>query len=188
MTVHRTLPVDSARPRRIDGWALALALAWLAGACASGPPTQAPSQVGSSASPSGAVTTQSGGPPLAVMTVDGGGRHEGELGTFVYRGSGTDAPWLPATALDSVAVKPDSRLTVRLGDQGLIGPWSATIAPAGDDQAERAQLLAREGTVGGLRESIELPAPPPGAWVLMADLNYGDGSGSGAYYWLVDVR
>jgi hypothetical protein len=34
--------------------------------------------------------------------------------------------------------------------------------------------------------NVELSAPPPGDWVVMARLDYGTG-GSGAYYWHVVV-
>jgi hypothetical protein len=164
----------------------AAAVALLAAACA-GPPSPPPvatlgaTSDGPSGSPRGAD------PPAAVLIVSGAERHEGELGTYVYRGAGSDAPWLPARTLASVPVRSSDRLSVALVDGGVIGPWAATIAPAGDDQAERGRGLAADETAGGLRESVELPVPPRGGWVLMVRLDYGDGSGSGAYFWLVEV-
>ena len=167
--------------------ALAAACAMiLAAGCAMVPPSPSLSPAPTSAGPSG--TAAGAEPPPAVLAINGAGRHEGELGSFTYRSAGSDAPWLPARTLESVSVRQGQRLTASFADGSLIGPWAATIAPAGDDQAERARAFGRDETVGGLRESVELPAPPAGSWVLMMQLEYGDGSGSGAYYWLVDVR
>jgi hypothetical protein len=141
-----------------------------------------PTASGSVASP-----TDASQPPAAVLTVNGQGSYPGVLGTYVYRGAGSDAPWLPARALRSVAVGAGGRLVVRLADQRLIGAWSARTAPAGDDQGVTARGLAEQPDENGRSAVIELLAPPPGSWVLVVTLDYADGSGSGSYFWLVEV-
>jgi hypothetical protein len=126
-------------------------------------------------------------PPAAVLAVSRQGSHAGVLGTYVYQGAGSDAPWLPARALRSVAVPAGGRLLVRLADQRLIGAWSARIAPAGDDQGVTARGLTEQPDENERSAVIELLAPPPGSWVLAVTLDYADGSGSGSYFWLVEV-
>jgi hypothetical protein len=134
-----------------------------------------------------ALPSDTSQPPAAVLAVNGQGNHPGVLGTYVYRGAGSDAPWLPARALRSVAVPAGGRLLVRLADQGSIGAWFARIAPAGDDQGVRVRGLAEQPDENGRSAVIELLAPAPGPWVLAVTLDYGDGSGSGSYFWLVEV-
>jgi hypothetical protein len=142
----------------------------------------APTAAGSIASP-----TDTPQPPAAVLAVNAQGSHPGVLGTYVYRGAGSDAPWLPARALRSVPVPGGGRLLVRLADQRLIGAWSARIAPAADDQGVTVRGLAEQPDENGRSAVIELLAPPPGSWVLVVTLDYADGSGSGSYFWLVEV-
>jgi hypothetical protein len=165
-----------------------LAVALFAAACASAAPPASTTPRAGAQSPSPSNTGAAGEPPSAFLAINGAGRHEGELGTYVYGGAGSDAPWLPARSLDAIPIRSGDRLSVLLADGLLVGPWAATIAPAGDDQAERGRAFGRDETVGGLRETVELPAPPAGSWVVMVNLEYGDGTGSGAYFWLVDVR
>jgi hypothetical protein len=126
-------------------------------------------------------------PPAAVLAVNGQGSYAAVLGTYVYRGAGSDAPWLPARALRSVAVPAGGRLVVRLADQRVIGAWSARTAPAGDDQGVTVSGLAEQPDENRRSAVIELLAPPPGSWVLAVTLDYADGSGSASYFWLVDV-
>jgi hypothetical protein len=139
------------------------------------------------ATASGVASPTDSQPPGAILAVNGQGNHAGVLGTYVYRGAGSDAPWLAARALSSIGVPAGGRLVVRLADQRLIGAWSARVAPAGDDQGVMVRGLADQPDENARSAVIELLAPAPGSWVLAVSLDYGDGSGSGSYFWLVEV-
>jgi hypothetical protein len=150
-------------------------------------------------SPSGAVSTgtppgtpQTGTPdttapdevPGAELSVDGGEPIPGELGTYVYGERGSDAPWLPATALDPVAAAPGAALEVKLsGGLGLAG-GRAIFAAAADTEGTQPRGL--EATSDGQR--LRLVGPPAGSWVLSVEVDYPDGLGSGAYFWRLEVR
>jgi hypothetical protein len=134
-----------------------------------------------------ASTTDASRPPAAFLAVNGQGRHPGELGTYIYRGAGSDSPWLPARSLQPVAVPAGGRLAVRLADQRLIGAWSVKVAPAADDQGVTARVLSAQPDVNRRWAVVDALAPPPGPWVLVVTVDYGDGSGSGSYFWLVEV-
>jgi hypothetical protein len=174
----------------VSGALLGAALAlWVAAGCGAAPPSPIPSNAVSSGEPvSPAATTDASRPPAAVLSVNGQGRREGELGTYVYRGAGSDSPWLPARSLESVAVPAGARLGVRLADRRLIGAWSARVAAAADEQGVPTRPLADEPDASRRWAALEFTAPGPGSWVLEVSLDYGDGSGSGAYFWLIEVR
>lgn len=169
-------------------WAITLlALGFAAGCAASAPPSASPTP---SIFPSTATAAASDAsrPPGALLAVNGQGRYAAELGTYVYRGAGSDAPWLPARSLDAVSAPARGRLTVRLSDGRPIAAWSARVAAAADEQGVAARGLAEQSDGARLTAEIELPAPGPGSWVLAVDLDYGDGSGSAVYFWRLEVR
>jgi hypothetical protein len=126
-------------------------------------------------------------PPGATLAVGGVSRHAAELGSYDYRGAGSDSPWLPARALDDVAVDPAATLAIQLEGGTAIGSWTATVAAAADEQGVVKQKLAEEPATDPKPE-IRLQAPRSGSWVLMVAVRYADGSGSGTYYWQIDVR
>ena len=169
--------------------AACLFAALMVGGCASAPPTATPPTAGAGATAGSPAASESeaGQPPAAFLAVDGRGSVEGELGSYTFGAAGSDSPWLPARALDGVAAAPGARLIITLAGGQPIGTWSAVIAAAGDDQAVNKRALG-ESQAGGLGPAITLPAPSRGDWVLMVQLAYGDGSGSGAYYWEINVR
>jgi len=114
-------------------------------------------------------------PPVAVLTLPGGQPTAGDLGTYIYRGAGSDAPWLPG---EPIAVPPTGAIgTVFLSEPLRVTQWWARVAPAG-----RAPRIgeAREIATGDGAVSFELPT---GAWTLEVSLQFGDGVGSAAYYW-----
>jgi hypothetical protein len=125
-------------------------------------------------------------PPSALLSVNVRGAYAGELGSYLFRGTGSDSPWIPARTLRPVTVRAGAVLSVRL-ERGLIGPWSADVAPARDEQG--AALTRLGGNESGVpsRRSVRIPAPPRGSWVLMINVGFADGSGSAAYYWRIDV-
>ena len=135
-------------------------------------------QVGSGAATPPAVSDA----PAAVLVV-GGKRHPGEVGGFTFGTYSQSAPWSPATALDSVGVPAGSTLGVELDDRATIASWTARLATAADLTAD---------TVTGIGEGdgpvASFAAPPVGDWVISLTVTYGEGLGSGAYYWHVVVE
>ena len=153
------------------------------------PVTDAPAP--SSGKPSATVTTSPERtpqePPVAVLSGPGITAAEGEIGGYTYRDGGSDSPWLPAPSLERVRVATGATLSVRLAGNATITNWVARIAPASDRQGERQRGLARGGSERVPADVIRFPAPPSGEWVLMVELTYGGGLGSGGYYWRLEV-
>ena len=119
-------------------------------------------------------------PPIARLAV-GGHVYPGRIGGYTWKTYAESAPWLPATALDPVAVAPESRLSVKLvGTPGA--SWTARVARAVDTNGEHVTGLG-EG-----RGVIVLKAPRTGSWVLSVSIEYAEGLGGGAYYWRLVVR
>jgi hypothetical protein len=115
--------------------------------------------------------------PLAFLVI-GTDRHPGEVGGFTFGRYSESAPWLPATALDSVNVASGAQLRVELDERGTIDGWAARIATAADVTADAVAGLA-EG--GGPAAAFDAPAD--GDWVVSVTITYGGGLGSGAYFW-----
>ena len=137
---------------------------------ASGPPvTVAPSP----------TVTPADGPPGATLTVDGGDPVAGQLGTFVWRESGSDAPWLPGAP---IAVGAGEALVVSLDPSIAVAEWSARYAPAGSDAADGT---APAGDGAG---PTVVTAPPVGRWTVAVTITFGDDLGEATYYWAVEVR
>jgi hypothetical protein len=116
-------------------------------------------------------------PPTAVLTFPGGQPTAGDLGTYVYRGAGSDAPWLPGEPL---AVPPTGALgQVFLSEALRVTSWSARLGLAGREPrpGELREIGAGEGPI-----IFELPS---GAWTLQVEVSFGDGIGGAAYYWLL---
>jgi hypothetical protein len=120
--------------------------------------------------------------PVAVLVV-GGKRHPGEVGGFTFGTYSQSAPWLPATALDTVEVPAGSTLGVELDDRATIAGWTARLATAADLTAD-----AVTGIGEGAGPTASFAAPPVGDWVVSLTVTYGEGLGSGAYYWHVMVE
>lgn len=155
-----------------------------AAVASSGP--SATSETLPSASPTGSgaprPSRRPGAAPVATLDV-GGERFAGEVGGFTF-GTHTDsAPWLPATALETVTIGAGAQLTIELDDQATIAAWRLGLADAADVTADRVTGLGE-----GLGPPIAFPAPPIGDWVLSASITYGSGAGDGAYYWHLVVR
>lgn len=127
-------------------------------------------------------------PPTALLSVNGRGDSAGQLGSYVFLGTGSDSPWLPARSLRPVPARGEARLSVRLSDGRLIGPWTADLAAAQDEQGATLTRLGGEESGRRPLSAVEVRAPDRGSWVLMVNVVFADGSGSAAYYWRIDVR
>ena len=173
-----------------------LAIALLAGACASAGPSGSagPSVAGStppsdepaltpSAVPSPLVTTSLSAtePPDASLAVEGGDPVAGQLGTFLWGDGGSDSPWLPGSP---IAVGAGERLTVTIAGVD-VATWSAKRVPAGTTGGSGATAPMGLGTGG---PPIAFDAPESGSWSVQVTVDFDGGLGSATYYWLVTVR
>jgi hypothetical protein len=114
-------------------------------------------------------------PPVAVLSFPGGQPTAGDLGTYIYRGAGSDAPWLPGEPL---AVPPAGALAqVFLSEPLRVTSWRARVAPAGHTPGigEEREIAMGEGPI-----VFELPS---GAWTLQLSVQFGDGIGEATWYW-----
>jgi hypothetical protein len=114
-------------------------------------------------------------PPVAVLSFPGGQPTAGDLGTYIYRGAGSDAPWLPGEPL---AVPPAGALAqVFLSEPLRVTSWRARVAPAGRAPGigEEREIDMGEGPI-----VFELPS---GAWTLQLSVQFGDGIGEATWYW-----
>lgn len=190
--------------RRVS-WMVVVAIAFVVGACSrTAPPTAQPTAGRPSATASdsmGAATTTPTAPasgtaetvqpptpaavsdaPVAVLVI-GADRDPGKVGGFTFGRSTDSAPWLPATALDTVRVQARTELRVELDDRATIQDWAARIATAADVTADDVRGLG-----GGLGPIAVFGAPGAGDWVVSVTITYGQGLGSGAYYWHLIVE
>lgn len=119
-------------------------------------------------------------PPRAVLAFPGGRPTAGELGTYIYRGAGSDSPWLPG---EPVTVPAAGTLgEVFLSEQVPVTGWQARVAPAGQVPriGEGREIASGEGPM-----IFELPT---GAWTLQLSVQFGDGIGDATWYWLLGQR
>jgi hypothetical protein len=118
--------------------------------------------------------------PAATLIV-GGAAFPGEVGGFDFGTYTQSAPWLPAVALDRVEIVDGSSLRIELDRRATIAEWAASYAPA--DEPAGDGLIG----LGSGDGNAQFDAPPPGDWVLSVTVVYGDGAGTGAYYWHIVV-
>ena len=121
-----------------------------------------------------------GEPPQATLAAEGGDPVAGTLGSFTWGDGGSDSPWLPGAP---IAVAPGEPLTVHLADDVPIVDWTAKR-----DAATTADGIGAVAIATGGAALVSFPALPPGAWSVQLVITFGDGLGSGAYYWTVTVR
>ncbi len=176
--------------RRVGG-VVVMAIGLVAGGCSAtlAPPTPSALAVATpAASTSG--TLESAPPPtpaasiapLATLVI-GAQRHPGEVGGFTFGRFSESAPWLPATALDTVQVRGGTELRVELDDRATMQDWTARIATAADVTAD-----AVTGLASGVGPAAAFTAPRSGDWVVSLTITYGEGLGSGAYYWHLTAK
>jgi hypothetical protein len=118
-------------------------------------------------------------PPDAVLAADGGDPVTGQLGTFVWFDTASDAPWLPGAPLRVGAGEP---LTLRLIPDGRIASWEARYVPAAAQGPEAGKAL---GQGAG---SIAFGAPEPGHWTVEVAIQFGGGAGEAHYFWRLEVE
>lgn len=125
-------------------------------------------------------------PPIARLLLPDGTVAAAKLGSFAYRESFADTPWLAAASLERVDVPNGvTKATVALLPGTSFVRWSAAYAAAADPQAEVITPL--DAGEGQPRERVELDMPSTGEWVLQVHLTFSDLAGDATYYWLVSV-
>lgn len=134
--------------------------------------------LGATAAPSPSLAGRDA-PPDALLAADGGDPVAGQLGTFVWLGTGSDSPWLPGAPLTVGAGEP---LTVRLVPDGDIRAWAARYLPADAQGPDGATTLA-EGT-----GSPAFDALGPGAWTVEVFVEFAAGAGDASYFWRLEVE
>ncbi len=134
------------------------------------PTTSPPAIVGSPAIPL---------PPDAWIAVEGGDPVVGALGSFTWRETGSDSPWLPGTR---VHVGRGELLVVSLAQPIAIASWTAGRTRPGSLDASAAIGLGE-----GRGDQPRFLAPPPGSWSVQVVVWFAANQGSAAYYWLVEV-
>jgi len=154
--------------------------------CASQPvlpkaPTPTPASVATSAPASTGLPSIGrpgiDAPPDAELSVEGGDPVTGRLGTFVWRGGGSDSPWLPGTPIRAGA---GETLRVAPAPDLLTSGWSALLTPAANTDGEGAVGAGSGSAV------VDVTAPGAGSWTLAVTIAYGD-LGSATYFWLLEV-
>ncbi len=118
-------------------------------------------------------------PPDALLAAEGGDPVAGQLGTFVWFETGSDAPWLPGTPITVGAGEP---LAVSLVPDGDIGAWSARFVPANAGGPDGATSLG---------EGAGLPAfaaPGPGTWTVELFVEFAPAAGNAHYFWRLEVE
>lgn len=118
-------------------------------------------------------------PPDALLAAEGGDPVAGQLGTYVWLGSGSDAPWLPGAPIAVGAAEP---LTVSLVPDGDIRAWSARYVPANAAGPDGAASLG-EGA-----GQPAFAAPGPGTWTVELFLEFAPDVGNAHYFWRLEVE
>jgi hypothetical protein len=117
-------------------------------------------------------------PPEAALIAGVGDPIPGQLGSYTWRETGSDSPWLPGSP---VTVDPGRSLRFGLSFEAPVAGWEARYATPGDPSPSRPVGL-RNGAV-----PLEVELPPPGEWSVALTVAYGRGLGTATYYWLVRV-
>ena len=133
------------------------------------------------AAPSGPPPSLAGrdAPPDAVLAADGGDPVTGQLGTYVWFDTGSDAPWLRGAPLRVGAGEP---LTLRLVPDGPIARWEARYVPAA------GQGPAGTVALGQGAGSIAFEAPGAGQWTVEIVIEFGGAAGEAHYFWRLEVE
>jgi hypothetical protein len=181
------MPARSARRRAVVAVVAATIIAVGCGPTATAPtlaPTVTPPSTTSSApsSPPAPPSPSLAGrdaPPDALLGADGGDPVTGQLGTYVWFGTGSDAPWLTGAPLTVGSGEP---LSLRLEPEGRIAVWEVRDLPAAAGGPEEARTIAK-GTGAPAFE-----APGSGTWTVEVTLEFAGGAGRAAYFWRLKVE
>lgn len=178
MLGRRSVGVGRAAVLLVCAVALVLSAVACGGAASSAPPSDAGTASPMTVPPQGPVPGVDG-PPLAVVAVDGGDPVVGQLGTYAWGGTGSDAPWLPGAP---ITVGVGEVLALTLEPAVAVESWTASRVPAGSDGPAGALTLGR----GTGRASFGVP--PPGDWTVVVIVVFADGRGQANYAWSVHVE
>ena len=118
-------------------------------------------------------------PPDAVLAAEGGDAVTGQLGTYVWFGTGSDSPWLTGTPLTVGSGEP---LSLKVVPEGHIATWVVRDVPAAAGGPEEARTIAK----GTGMPAFE--APGPGLWTLEVSLDFAGGAGRATYFWRLKVE
>jgi hypothetical protein len=117
-------------------------------------------------------------PPSAALAAEGGDPVIGQLGSYTWGDSGSDAPWLPGSPTHVASGEP---LTVTLQPDVPIAAWRARYVPAGAGDPAGAV---------GLGEGSGRPvfgAPAGGPWTVEVAIEFAGGEGTASYFWRLEV-
>jgi hypothetical protein len=161
--------------------ALAVGTVTLA-ACSGGGPLAPASNVGAPGPAAGSTPgpTEVPGPPAASLEGGTAGIVPGELGTFLWDGLGSDAPWIvPSATVPAAAGAP---LAVTL-DPGLVPRrWTARWAPVLAGAAGNPVAVT-----AGDDAAVKLAAPTAhGSWGLQVEISFAEGRRA-AWYWSLSM-
>jgi hypothetical protein len=118
-------------------------------------------------------------PPAASIAVAGGDPVVGELGSFGWMNSGSDAPWLDGNPIN---VGAGELLVFSLAEPVALETWQVSRVIPGDRDGTRAVGMGE-----GFGEPVAFVAPPSGPWSVSVSVLFADNLGSASYYWLVNV-
>ncbi len=118
-------------------------------------------------------------PPAASIAVEGGDAVVGQLGSFGWKNSGSDAPWLDGSPIH---VGAGEQLVLTLAEPIAIDTWQVSrVLPGSRDG------IGSIGMAEGSGERVAFVAPPSGSWSVSVSVWFADNLGSAAYYWLIEV-
>lgn len=140
-------------------------------------PQVAPAETSSATASAGGAGVET--PPDAALAVEGGDPVEGQLGTYLWAGGGSDSPWLPGAP---VAAATGEVLLLTLSPDLAASEWSAVLAPASSPDGS-GRFEAGAGTGPG---PVTIQTPDTGAWTLALTIRFGD-LGSATWFWRLDV-
>lgn len=118
-------------------------------------------------------------PPDAVLAAEGGDAVTGQLGTYVWFGTGSDSPWLTGAPLTVGSGEP---LSLKVVPEGRIATWEVRDVPAAAGGPEEARTIAKGTGVPAFE------APGPGLWTVEVTLDFDGGAGRAAYFWHLKVE
>jgi hypothetical protein len=118
-------------------------------------------------------------PPDAVLAAEGGDPVIGQLGTYVWFGTGSDAPWLSGAPLTVGSGEP---LNLRVVPERRIASWEVRDLPASAGEPGDAMIIAK----GTGMPAFE--APGSGTWTIEVTLEFAGGAGRAAYFWRLKVE
>ena len=120
-------------------------------------------------------------PPDATLAAEGGDPVTGQLGSYTWFGSGSDAPWLPGSP---IAVGAGESLHVAFLPPGDAGSWTARYAAA--DAVDAGGPVGARPLGEGTGEPV-FAAPGTGRWTVEVTITFPAGIGTATYFWELTV-